>query len=83
MIQVRKIRNIRLAAERTSDILLMPGEEFSYNEHTGKRTLSNGYKKATVIVSGGAVQGVGGGVCQVSTTLYNAVLYAGLEYCKV
>lgn len=80
---VDRIENIKLAVERTSGVLLMPGEEFSYNEHTGIRTIENGYKKATVIVSGEAVQGVGGGVCQVSTTLYNAVLYSGLDIVKV
>lgn len=78
-----RMENIKIAAQRTSGVLLMPGEEFSYNEHTGERTEKNGYKNATVIVSGEAVQGVGGGVCQVSSTLYNAVLYAGLEIVEV
>lgn len=78
-----RIENIKIATQRTSGVLLMPGEEFSYNKHTGLRTVKNGYKNATVIVSGEAVQGVGGGVCQVSTTLYNAVLYAGLDIVKV
>lgn len=78
-----RVENIKIATERTSGVLLMPGEEFSYNKHTGLRTVKNGYKNATVIVSGEAVQGVGGGVCQVSTTLYNAVLYAGLDILKV
>ena len=71
--------NIALAAKSTSDVLLMPGESFSYNKHTGSRTTSNGYKNAPVIVQGVVQEGVGGGVCQVSSTLYNAVLYAGLE----
>ena len=78
-----RVENIKIATERTSGVLLMPGEEFSYNKHTGLRTVKNGYKNATVIVSGEAVQGVGGGVCQVSTTLYNAVLYSGLDIVKV
>ncbi len=78
-----RVENIKIATERTSGVLLMPGEEFSYNNHTGLRTVKNGYKNATVIVSGEAVQGVGGGVCQVSTTLYNAVLYAGLDIVKI
>ena len=82
-ISLGRIENIKIATERTSGVLLMPGEEFSYNKHTGLRTVENGYKNATVIVSGEAVQGVGGGVCQVSTTLYNAVLYAGLDIVKV
>ena len=71
--------NVALAAKSTSDVLLMPGESFSYNEHTGTRTISNGYKNAPVIVQGVVQEGIGGGVCQVSSTLYNAVLYAGLE----
>lgn len=71
--------NVALAAKSTSDVLLMPGESFSYNEHTGERTTSNGYKNAPVIVQGVVQEGVGGGVCQVSSTLYNSVLYAGLE----
>ncbi|WP_297134805.1 VanW family protein, partial [Terrisporobacter sp.] len=78
-----RVENIKIATERTSGVLLMPGEEFSYNEHTGKRTAENGYKDATVIVKGEAIQGIGGGVCQVSTTLYNSVLYSGLEIVKV
>lgn len=44
-----RVENIKIATERTSGVLLMPGEEFSYNEHTGKRTTENGYKDATVI----------------------------------
>ena len=71
--------NVALAAKSTSDVLLMPGESFSYNKHTGSRTTSNGYKNAPVIVQGVVQEGIGGGVCQVSSTLYNAVLYAGLE----
>ncbi|MGL4913919.1 MAG: VanW family protein [Romboutsia sp.] len=71
--------NIRIAASRTSDVLLMPGDTFSYNEYTGMRTTANGYKNAPVIVQGVVQEGVGGGVCQVSSTLYNSVLYSGLE----
>lgn len=75
--------NIRLATERTSDVLLMPGETFSYNEQTGLRSAENGYKNAPVIVQGVLQEGLGGGVCQVSSTLYNATLYAGLEYVEL
>lgn len=74
-----RTENIKLATSRTSNVLLMPGDSFSYNEKTGKRTTQNGYKDAPVIVQGVIQEGVGGGVCQVSTTLYNAVMYAGLE----
>lgn len=75
--------NIRLATERTSDVLLMPGDTFSYNEHTGLRSAENGYQYAPVIVQGVLQEGLGGGVCQVSSTLFNATLYAGLEYTQL
>lgn len=71
--------NIELSAKATSDVLLMPGEEFSYNNLTGKRTKSNGYKDAPVIINGKLENDVGGGVCQVSSTLFNSVLYSGLD----
>lgn len=71
--------NIHVAGQSTSDILIMPGEIFSYNTSTGARTWSNGYKTAKVIVGGRYVNGEGGGVCQVSTTIYNAALLAGME----
>ena len=57
----------------------MPGEVFSYNKHTGVRSIANGYFNAPVIVNGELEDGPGGGVCQTSTTLYNAVLYSGLK----
>ena len=55
------------------------GEVFSFNQITGKRSLESGYKEAKIISGGTFVLGTGGGVCQVSTTLYNACLLAGLE----
>lgn len=78
-----RVENIKIGAQKASGVLLMPGEEFSFNKHTGMRTAKNGYKNATVIVGGEGVQGLGGGICQVSTTLYNAVLYAGLDIVQV
>ena len=74
-----RVTNIYLSAQKTSDVLLMPGEEFSYNELTGKRIASNGYKDAPVIINGKLEQDVGGGVCQVSSTLFNSVMYSGLD----
>ena len=71
--------NIRLSAQYMNNYLLMPGEVFSYNKVTRLKTVSNGYKNATVIVNGEIEDGLGGGVCQVSSTLYNSVLYSGLE----
>ena len=75
--------NIHVAGESTSDILLMPGEMFSYNRATGARTWNNGYKSAPIIVGGRVVNGEGGGVCQVSTTIYNAALLSGLKIDEV
>ena len=74
-----RVTNIKVSANSTSDILLMPGEEFSYNTQTGKRTRANGYKDAPVIINGKLGTDVGGGVCQVSSTIFNSALYSGLE----
>ncbi|MBE5754482.1 MAG: hypothetical protein E7340_04040 [Clostridiales bacterium] len=71
--------NIMLAAKSLDNILIAPNEEFSFNKTVGERTEKRGYKSAKIIVNGEFVDGVGGGVCQVSTTLYNAVLLAGLK----
>jgi len=71
--------NIRLAAESIDGTLLLPGEEFSFNKVVGPRTAEMGYKTAHVFVAGQIQDGTGGGVCQVSTTLYNAVLRANLK----
>jgi vancomycin resistance protein YoaR len=71
--------NILLAAKSLNGTLVASGEEFSFNLTVGERTVKRGYKTAKIIVGGEFVDGVGGGVCQVSTTLYNAVLLAGLK----
>lgn len=71
--------NIGLAAESIDGTILLPGEEFSFNEIVGPRTAEKGYKIAHIYVEGEIRDGTGGGVCQVSTTLYNAVLRANLE----
>ncbi|HHX73434.1 MAG TPA: hypothetical protein GX699_00830 [Firmicutes bacterium] len=74
-----RVHNIRLAAAALDKIIIFPGEEFSFNEAVGDTTAAKGYKTAPVIVGGELVDGLGGGVCQVSTTLYNAVLRANLQ----
>ena len=71
--------NISLASEKIDGTVIMPGETFSYNQTVGKRTIDAGYKEAGAYAGGKVVQEVGGGICQVSSTLYNAVLYANLE----
>ena len=70
--------NIALAASAIDGILLPPEEEFSFNDTVGARTEERGYKAAFVINDGAFVEGVGGGVCQVSGTLYNCALLADL-----
>ena len=70
--------NVENAASKIDDLLLMPGEEFSYENAVGPVISSNGYKYAPVISNGKLVDGIGGGVCQVSSTLYNTQLNAGI-----
>ena len=71
--------NLRLAANKINGYVLLPGEIFSYNGVVGERTIAAGYKEAAIYENGEVVQGLGGGICQISTTLYNAVLFANLE----
>lgn len=74
--------NIALALQRCNQVV-MPGETFSYNDATGPRVYSNGFKSASVIVLGEYQDAPGGGVCQGSTTLFNAVLLSGLDITEV
>ncbi len=71
--------NIRLAVDHINGTLLYPGEEFSASEVIGPQNLQTGFRLAGTYSSGGVIQTYGGGVCQVTTTLYNAVLTAELE----
>ena len=71
--------NIRLAVAALNGTIVKPGQEFSFNNTTGARTEEKGYKPATAYLNGEVVQEPGGGVCQVSSTLYNAVVFAGLK----
>lgn len=71
--------NLILAANKVNGTVLMPGETFSYNKVVGARTISAGYKEAAIYVQGKVVDGLGGGICQITSTLYNAVVYANLE----
>lgn len=70
--------NLKLAAGKINGVVLMPGEVFSYNTVVGKRTIAAGYKEAAIYQNGQVTDGLGGGICQISTTLYNAVVYANL-----
>ena len=79
--------NIRLACEAINGTALMPGEIFSFNQATGQRTVEKGYKSAGAIAAGQSIEEVGGGICQVSSTLYYAVMLSDLDivlrYCHM
>lgn len=71
--------NVELAAKFVDGTILLPGDEFSYNKIVGERTYERGFKAASVYENNKMVDGLGGGICQTSSTLYAAVLYADLE----
>lgn len=74
-----RIQNIRQAAKSVSNLLVLPGEEISFNEMVGPIGISTGYTQAPVIVNGELTPGLGGGICQASTTLYNALLLSDVK----
>lgn len=76
---INRTQNLSLATGKINGTVLMPGETFSYNQVVGKRTIDAGYKDAKIYENGKVVDGLAGGICQVSSTLYNAVLLANLE----
>ena len=76
--QTNRNYNIKLATETIDSYLLMPGESFSFNNYVGNTTADKGYKLAGSFLNGEVVNSYGGGVCQVSTTLYNAIIKAGI-----
>lgn len=71
--------NLKLASDKINGTVIMPGEVFSYNKVVGKRTIAAGYKEATIYENGQVTSGLGGGICQISTTLYNAAVGANLD----
>ncbi len=71
--------NVKTALMKFNGKIVQPDETVSFNDTVGARTEKNGYKNAKIIVNGKYVDGIGGGVCQASTTIYNAVLTAGLK----
>ncbi|MBQ6998938.1 MAG: VanW family protein [Clostridia bacterium] len=77
--EVGRTKNVTLAARAINNIVLEKGQVFSYNGIVGERSTARGYAGAKVYANGEVVEGLGGGICQVSSTLYNAVLYADLE----
>ncbi len=74
-----RVQNISLAVEAINNHVVFPGEVFSFNEVVGKRTLEKGYLPAPIFIKGKVYRDFGGGICQVSSTLFNAADKAGLE----
>ncbi|WP_110113361.1 VanW family protein [Bacillus sp. CGMCC 1.16541] len=74
-----RTRNIELSAQAIQQVVLGPGDSFSYNEVVGERTAERGYQPAPEIIEKELVMGIGGGICQTSSTLFNAVDEAGLK----
>lgn len=71
--------NIKVATSKINGSIIAPKSKFSFNNVVGKRSIENGFKNSIIISNGKFVEGVGGGVCQVSTTLYNSFLFGGLN----
>ncbi|NMD68778.1 hypothetical protein HHO41_00650 [Bacillus sp. DNRA2] len=76
---IERSHNISLSTGAINNYVVFPGETFSFNKVVGKRTPERGYLSAPVIVKGELTEGIGGGICQVSSTLYNAVDQSGLQ----
>jgi vancomycin resistance protein YoaR len=74
-----RVHNVQLVAELIDGALIAPGARFSFNETTGERNAAKGFEEAPVIINGELQNGIGGGVCQVSTTVFNAAFEAGLS----
>lgn len=77
--QTDRTTNLRLAANKLDEVVVMPGETFSYNKTLGQRTVESGYKEAAGYIGGRVVPTLGGGICQISSTLYDAVVMANLD----
>lgn len=71
--------NLNIACQKINEKVVLPGETFSYNKALGVRSAATGYKNAKVYLNGEVVDGIGGGICQISSTLYNSALMANLE----
>lgn len=74
-----RMTNLNIVCEKLTGVIIAPGEVFSYNETCGPYNKENGFQKATVFINDEEVQDYGGGVCQISSTLYNAVKNCGVE----
>ncbi len=77
--QVDRTHNMSLAVNKINGTVLYPGDEFSFNNHVGVRSAAAGYREAQVIANGAYKPELGGGICQVASTLYNGALLSGLQ----
>ncbi|MGN1298639.1 MAG: VanW family protein [Candidatus Scatovivens sp.] len=71
--------NLKLASDKINGVVIMPGETFSFNKTVGKRTEEAGYKEAAIYADGQVTNDIGGGICQIVSTLYNAVVQSNLD----
>ena len=78
-----RVNNISVAANATKNIVLIKDDEFSFNDLLLKDDCESKFKEAPVIINGKLEKGMGGGICQVSSTIYNAALYSGLDIINV
>lgn len=76
---VDRTTNLRKAVNKINGMVIMPGQTFSYNATLGQRSIAAGYREAKVYQGGKVIDGIGGGICQISSTLYNSVVFANLE----
>ncbi len=74
-----RVKNLTLCASVLDGVQISPGEDFSFNETVGRRTKEKGYEEASILIGDESGCAVGGGVCQISSTLYNAALAAGMK----
>lgn len=74
-----RVTNLELVSKKINGTILLPDETFSYNKTVGERSIEKGYKEAAVYSDGKVVNGIGGGICQISSNLYNTAVYANLE----
>ena len=76
---VNRSTNLKLASDKINGVVVMPGETFSFNKTVGKRTAEAGYKEAAIFSDGQVTNDIGGGICQIVTTLYNTVVQSNLD----
>ncbi len=80
---INRVNNISVATQATSNVIINTNEKFSFNNELREKNVYNQLREAPIILNGKPDKGVGGGICQVSTTIYNAALYAGMDIVEI